>query len=100
MARRKAIIRKLPVVETIGSATVICSDKTGTLTENQMTVREVLAGNRIFTVTGNGYEAAGEFQENGRPIEFAAEPALVECLKAGLLCNDSRVVREQGRWTV
>jgi len=101
MAKRRAIVRQLPAVETLGSTTVICSDKTGTLTENQMTVREIFAGGRIFDVTGGGYDPAGEIQVRGGTDGAVANTALEECLKAGLLCNESAVVRDkEGRRTV
>jgi Ca2+-transporting ATPase len=100
MARRQAIIRKLPAVETLGSTTVICSDKTGTLTENQMTVREVFAGGRLFTVTGSGYEPKGELLLDGTAVKPEEHAALAECLRAGLLCNDSQIVFKEGRHAV
>lgn len=96
MARRKAIIRKLPAVETVGGTTVICSDKTGTITENQMTVREIYAGGRLYEITGSGYDAEGAFKLAGTEINAAAQPALLECLRAGALCNDSQLSREDG----
>ncbi|NDA65352.1 MAG: cation-transporting P-type ATPase [Verrucomicrobia bacterium] len=100
MARRRAVIRKLPAVEALGSTTVICTDKTGTLTANQMTVKEVFAGGRLYELTGIGYEGAGEVRRAGLPVAAPSEPALAECLRAGLLCNEASLAPERGRMQV
>ena len=95
MARRRAIIRNLPAVETLGSTTVIASDKTGTLTQNQMTVQEVFTMGGSYEVSGVGYQPVGEISG-----DWQSDAALLETLKAGLLCNDSQLVESEGRWNV
>ena len=119
MVKRHALIRKLPAVETLGSATVICTDKTGTLTKNEMTVTRLFAGDRVFEVTGEGYEPVGEISEvsgvRGEAIcvletrlatryslhrPHALSPALRELLTAAVLCNGATLREENGTWQV
>ncbi|MBM4286677.1 MAG: HAD-IC family P-type ATPase [Deltaproteobacteria bacterium] len=100
MAQRKAIIRKLPAVETLGSTTVICSDKTGTLTKNEMTVKLVYDGQKAYEIEGSGYDPSGEITEAGRPIVAAEDPSLALLFRIGLLCNESMVYKEEGVYRV
>ena len=98
MARRNAITRRLPAVETLGTVDVICTDKTGTLTENQMTVRKAFTLTHEIDVTGEGWAPEGEFLIQGKKVSPAEHPSLLHMLRVAALCNRASVERQDGRW--
>ncbi len=100
MARRNAIIRKLPAVETLGSTTVICTDKTGTLTKNEMTVKVVYDGEHVFDITGSGYDTTGEILHEWVVANEEERQQLFMCFRVGLLCNESSLYEEEGETKV
>ncbi|MEH2325382.1 MAG: cation-translocating P-type ATPase [Nostoc sp.] len=100
MVRQNALIRKLPAVETLGSVTTICSDKTGTLTQNKMVVQSVFTNNKTFRVIGEGYTPTGDFQLDGQKLSLEEFPEISALSVACAICNDSVLQKEQGDWAI
>jgi len=98
LVKRNALIRRLPAVETLGSTTVICTDKTGTLTKDEMTIRNVVIGNELLDVSGSGYAPEGKVTKDGK--ELQAPRALQELAIAGTLCSDASLHRAEGQWDI
>jgi Ca2+-transporting ATPase len=100
MARRRAIVKRLPAVETMGCTTVICTDKTGTLTKNEMTARRLFLDGQTIEVTGSGYDPTGTFQAGEALLDPGAHPPLAWAARIAMLCNDAALEEVEGDWTV
>jgi len=100
MARMGALVRRLPAVETLGSTTVICTDKTGTLTKNEMTVSVLVLDQQRIEVTGTGYAPVGTFTSDGKAVEAQSDPHLALAIRIGAMCNDAKVERADGDDTI
>jgi magnesium-transporting ATPase (P-type) len=100
MARRNAIIRRLPAVETLGAVTVVCSDKTGTLTRNEMTVRSIATTDKLFELGGTGYDPHGAICLASESVLPEEHPLLLEAVRAAVLCNDASLEQSNSHWLV
>ncbi len=101
MVKKNVLMRNLPSVETLGSATVFCTDKTGTLTENEMTLQKIVLDDREIEISGTGYNPEGEFREKEEPLDPTQDPTISLLLKTGLLCSDAALnKKEDGGWEV
>lgn len=95
MAKRNAIVNRMSIIETLGETTIICSDKTGTITKGEMTVKEIFTNNKNYEVAGTGYDSNGKFNLNGKEIDIKKEPNLNLIFNASVLCNESKIFREE-----
>lgn len=98
MAKEKALLRRLQAAETLGAATTICTDKTGTLTQNQMTVKTIWLASGEVEVTGSGYDPAGHFESFGEKLDYKNSPDLIMLLKSALICNHAKVQKNGSDW--
>ena len=98
MAQRNAIVRRLPAIETLGAVSVICSDKTGTLTRNEMMAADVVIADQVYQITGEGYAPAGGILRNGQTLAAGADPLLTAFARAAYWCNDARLHEQEGQW--
>ena len=100
MAEQKAIVRSLPSVETLGAVSVICTDKTGTLTKNEMTVKQIVTANHDIEVSGSGYAPNGDLERNGQPFDLDDDESMIDLLTVGKTCNDAQLNEEDGSWVI